>query len=199
MSESMKDLEKKFYIYPKTEVCINDFEANGYVLDIGGGGEGILGKLKPDQVVAIDLRKGELEEAGPGPLQIVMDARELQFLDASFENATAFYSLMYLKTEEDQQQVLHEIARVLKPGGKFLLWDVSVPSQPEGESREMYLVFLTIRVAGQEINTGYAQPWPSKTHDVSYYAGLAKQAGLRLVSQEQTDHLFCLEFEKADA
>jgi len=200
MSDERKDLEKRFFIYPQTTVCVKDFEAEGHILDIGGGGEGIIGKLKPDQVVAIDLRKRELEEAGPGPLQIIMDARDLQFLDGSFRNVTAFYSLMYVRSNSDQQQVFHEIARVLKPGGRFLCWDVRASTQPEGESREMYLVFLRIQyAAGREVNTGYAQPWPETTRDAEHYTRLAQTAGLQLVSTERQEHLFFLQFEKPAA
>ena len=39
-------------------------------MDICGGGEGIIGQMKPAQVIAIDLSKRELEEAPPGPLKI---------------------------------------------------------------------------------------------------------------------------------
>jgi len=45
-------------------------------LDIGGGGEGVIGQMKGKQVIAIDPNRRELEEAADGPLKIVMDARE---------------------------------------------------------------------------------------------------------------------------
>ena len=42
-------------------------EEGADILDIGGGGEGIIGKLKGEQVVAIDPNKRELEEAARRP------------------------------------------------------------------------------------------------------------------------------------
>jgi hypothetical protein len=63
----------------------------GYVLDIGGGGEGVIGRMEGLQVVAIDTREDELLEAPEGPLKVVMDARDLQFLDGTFFAATAFF------------------------------------------------------------------------------------------------------------
>jgi exopolyphosphatase/guanosine-5'-triphosphate,3'-diphosphate pyrophosphatase len=67
------------------------------VLDIGGGGEGVIGRLKGRDAVAVDIRKEELEEAVDGPLKIIMDARDLKFLDESFHTATAFFSMMYIR------------------------------------------------------------------------------------------------------
>ena len=81
------------------EVVVADFPASGLILDIGGGGEGIIGRLKGDQVVAIDRIKRELERRR-WSLKIVMNAGDLQFLDASFATATAFFSLMFMPTAE---------------------------------------------------------------------------------------------------
>ena len=38
-------------------------ELQGKILDIGGGGEGIIGRLYGPQVIAIDYRQDELDEA----------------------------------------------------------------------------------------------------------------------------------------
>lgn len=62
----------------------------GGILDIGGGGEGVIGLCYGEKVVAIDLRKDELEQAPDGPLKIVMDAKELSFLEDSFDAVASF-------------------------------------------------------------------------------------------------------------
>jgi ubiquinone/menaquinone biosynthesis C-methylase UbiE len=98
----MGELENKFYVFDTVELEVKDFESDGFILDIGGGGEGVIGRLKGRDVVAIDIRREELEEAVDGPLKIVMDARDLKFLDGSFNTATAFFSMMYIKNREDQ-------------------------------------------------------------------------------------------------
>jgi len=67
--------EDRLFFFEKQEVAVNDFDSAGYILDIGGGGEGVIGKLKGEQVIAIDSSKRELEEAAAGPLKIVMDAK----------------------------------------------------------------------------------------------------------------------------
>ena len=93
----MEELEKRFYIFPQVEIDIDDFDHEGYILDIGGSGEGVIGQLKGKDVIAVDISKEELEEAPEGPLNIVMDARDLQFLDESFSTVTAFFAMMYLQ------------------------------------------------------------------------------------------------------
>src|SRR5512137_2386057 len=94
-------------------VTVPDFPAEGLILDIGGGGEGVIGQLKGKQVIAIDLMKRELESAPPGPLlKIVMDARDLNFLDGTFPTATVFFTFMYI-APADHEKVFREIHRVL--------------------------------------------------------------------------------------
>ena len=122
--------EERILFFDVQEVPLHDFEASGYILDIGGGGEGIIGRLKGEQVIAIDPSIRELEEAPSGPLKVVMDARDLQFLDSTFLTATAFFTLMYIKAA-DHERVLSEVLRALKPGGRFLIWEVVLPPRPE--------------------------------------------------------------------
>ncbi len=188
--------DDRMHFFDSQTVRVHDFESTGFILDIGGGGEGIIGLLKGQEVIALDLRKEELEEAPPGPLKIVMDAKELQFLDGAFGTATAFFSLMYLKSREDQQKVLAEVFRVLRSGGQFLIWDASVPQRPEGEESDIYVVMLSVSVADQTIGTGYGQPWPPETRDLAYYLDLAAGVGFRVTEQRQDGRLIFLHLKK---
>ena len=82
---------------------------HGRILDVGGGGEGVIGRLYPKQVVAIDNDADELYEA-PGDFErLLMDATEMTFPDASFDAATFFYSLMFM-TADEQRAALAEAA-----------------------------------------------------------------------------------------
>jgi len=87
------------YLSAAQKVTLADFTAEGFILDIGGGGEGIIGQLKGAQVVAIDPIRRELVESPAGPLKIVMDGSELKFLDATLQNVTAFFSFYVHVTE----------------------------------------------------------------------------------------------------
>jgi len=188
-------LEDLYFIYERQTIKVDDFESSGYVLDVGGGGEGIIGILKGQQVVAVDLRKSELEEAPNGPLKLVADARDLPFLNRTFATATAFFSLMYLGGRSDHRRVFAEVHRVLKPGGRFLIWDASV-SRPAETEKDGYIISLRVLVRDREIETGYGQPWPDEAHDPEFYVDLAEKAGFRLVSRRDNGRLFFLALEK---
>jgi len=191
----MASLEDRYFIYERQTVTVDDFESSGYVLDVGGGGEGIIGILKGGEVVAIDVRRSELEEAPGGPLKIVADARDLPFLDETFKTATAFFSLMYLKSSPDYQEVFAEVFRVLEPGGRFLVWDARI-TRPAETEKPSYVILLRVRVNGREIETGYGQPWPRDAHEPAFYVARADEAGFEIAAREEDGQLFFLELQK---
>ena len=59
-------IEDSYYLFEPVELEIKDFPAEGYILDIGGGGEGVIGRLKGQNVIAIDLRPEKMAEAAAG-------------------------------------------------------------------------------------------------------------------------------------
>ncbi|MDO9026727.1 MAG: hypothetical protein Q7U87_02470, partial [bacterium] len=91
MSDHKQAEEQNIFFLEEQELELEDFLSDGLVLDVGGGGSGVIGQLKGPQAVAIDLLLSELEEAPQGPLKIVMDAKELEFMDETFSAATAFF------------------------------------------------------------------------------------------------------------
>lgn len=101
-------------------------DLNGSILDIGGGGEGVIGQIYGHKVIAIDNRQEELDEAPDCCEKRLMDATDLLFSDESFDNVTFFYSLMYM-TKDTQKKAINEAVRVLKQGGRLLIWDSQFP------------------------------------------------------------------------
>lgn len=183
-----------FFMEPQA-ITLQDFDADGYILDIGGGGEGVIAQLKGDQVIAIDRFKSELEEAPPGGLKNVMDATDLQFLDDTFATATAFFALMYVGDDADCAQVFAETYRVLRPGGRFLIWDTVFPKQIE-PGKEIVALRLAVRLPGRVIETGYGVRWTGHERTVADYRGLARAAGFALLHEETRGPLFHLELRK---
>lgn len=173
----------KMHLFDRQDFKVADFQAVGYILDIGGGGEGIIGQMKPTQVVAVDLSKRELEEAPPGPLKIVMDATDLKFLDASFDTATAFFSLMYMRPEV-QQRVFAEVFRVLTRGGRWIIWDAAIPRALENDTRGPVFRFR-FQLPDRVVQTGYGTFWPEKPMDLNHYRRLAQEAGFEIARAEQ--------------
>ena len=93
-------MEEKIQFIELQKINLTDIELTGRILDIGGGGEAVIGLLKGELVVAIDRQKAELENAPSGDhLNIIMDAKDLQFLDETFDTVTAFFTLMYVPLE----------------------------------------------------------------------------------------------------
>ena len=178
----------KMHNYERQSLQLDDFDATGYVLDIGGGGEGVIGRLKPSQVVAIDLYKRELEESPAGPLKIVMDATDLKFLDASFDTVTAFYSLMYMRAEI-QKKVFAEAARVLKTGGRWLIWDAVIPAAVDSDTKGPVFYF-EFKLPRETVRTGYGTFWPPQPMDVAWYQALASEAGLKVASAKEQPGAF---------
>jgi len=186
--------EERLHRYDLQSIVLEDFDAEGYVLDIGGGGEGVIGQLKPHQVVAIDLSARELLGAPPGPLKIVMDATDLKFLDATFQTATSFFTLMYMKPE-DQVKALGELFRVLRPGGRLLVWDVILTARFD-PVKDIAVFPMHIRMPDRVIETGYGTFFPDAPHDVPYFVGLARRAGFEVVTERNAGRTFSLELRR---
>ncbi|MBY8989005.1 MAG: class I SAM-dependent methyltransferase [Candidatus Lokiarchaeota archaeon] len=188
-------MEEKVQFIDLQKIDLTDVELKGRILDIGGGGEGIIGQLKGEQVVAIDRRESELKEATPGDyLKIIMDAKELQFLDETFDTATAFFTLMYIPLS-NHQKVFQEIYRVTKKGGEFVIWDFKIPKR-EITDKEFYGLDLEVKIEEKEISTGYATKW-DKEQDLEYYLNLGTSIGFKILESDTTNEIFYIRFQKA--
>ena len=195
MRRKYKKLHKQdLCLLKKQTVVINDFSVDGLILDIGGGGEGVIGQFKGKQVVSIDSNKDELLEAAGDPLKIVMDATELKFLDNSFSLVTAFYSLMYM-TASDHERVFSEVFRVLKSEGLFRIWDVQLTQQGDTNQRG-FAVPIEIILPDRKISTGYGSYWPDEIYDSDYYIRLAKRMSFKLVEKSIINYSLSLVLQK---
>lgn len=165
-------------------------ELEGRILDIGGGGEGVIGRLYNKQVIAIDNRQDELDEAPSGFDKIVMDATYLDFEDNSFEHVTSFYTLMYMSSKE-QKQAISEAARVLVNGGELHIWDCNIPSAYP----EPFCVDVIVQLPNECISTTYGVG-KKDTQDENGIVMMGLNAGLKLIHISHNTYGFYLRFQK---
>ena len=182
---------KRLHVAEPQRVRVEDvFEDDDRILDLGGGGEGVIGQLRGPQVVAVDIRKEELDGAPSGPIKVVADARDLPFPEGSFDAATAFYFLMYVPAT-DRAAVLREAHRVLRPGGTFRIWDAAIPASGS-RARKTFVVPVRAELPERTIRTLYGVRWGGHEMSTDAIAQAAKEAGFTLARAEQAGASFFL-------
>ncbi len=187
-------LKVRAYTVGPYKIDLSDIKLEGRILDIGGGGQGVIGQFKGEQVVAIDPNKGELEEAPSiNDLKIIMDAKDLKFLDNTFDTTTAFYTFMYIPAE-DHEVIFKEIHRVLTRNGEFVLWDAIIPNRGD-DKRDIFFIELKIKISDKIIDAGYGVSW-DKEQGVNYFFSLSKSIGFELLESKEEKDAFYLRFRK---
>lgn len=166
-------------------------ELQGSILDIGGGGEGIIGRVYGAQVTAIDNRQEELDEAPDCCKKILMNAEDLAFPDRTFDNVTFFYSLMYMD-KETQEKALGEAARVLKQGKQLVIWDTAIDSAYP----EPFLAELAVDANGEAVHTTYGVIKDDGAQDSGRFIAFCREKGLELTEKEENGTDFQLCFRK---
>ncbi|RWZ52220.1 class I SAM-dependent methyltransferase [Halobacillus fulvus] len=114
-------------------------ERSWTVLDIATGGGHVAKELSRSagSVIATDLTKDMLENTarhlhGIHNIQFVIaDAEQLPFLDGTFDAVTCRIAAHHFPNPD---LFIHEVQRVLKPSGRFLMIDNIAPEQEELDS-----------------------------------------------------------------
>jgi ubiquinone/menaquinone biosynthesis C-methylase UbiE len=159
-------------IKPKQHISIREIPA-GTVLDIGGGGEGVIARVGGAAVVAVDKYLSEIDEArekAAGAAWLVADATALPFKSQSLDHATAFFSCMYMPNEV-KEKVFRETRRALKEGGEFWIWDT-----PISLKNQVFAIRLQVDLRDAErINTTYGVK--AKDQSAASISSLLRQVG----------------------
>jgi len=183
----------KYFETSRQSVDLRNVELAGRILDIGGGGEGIISQHFGDRVVAIDTRKEELEETPDIGLKIVMDACDLKFLDKSFDHITCFFSLMYMNRSEIEA-FFKEAHRVLRDDGYLWIWDITIPYPPQAD---VFVAQLDVVVSDElRVSTGYGIAW-TKAHSLEWLQEIDEANGFTICEKSTSDATFFLRMEKS--
>jgi len=183
-----------YLVEPQSVRLSREFAPGERILDLGGGGEGVIGFLYGSQVVAVDISKEELDETPAGPLKIVADARDLPFEDQSFDRATAFYFFMYL-CALDLTAVFRETFRVLRSGAAFDIWDSTIPPI-RGSERQLFVVPVKVALPQATIQTAYGVRWKDRVLSADDLTAIAASAGFSSSVCERIGGSFHIRFLK---
>lgn len=161
-------------------VAFLDARPDDTVLDLGCGVGHTLRRIAPSVRLAIgaDATPGMLEGARTLMAQgnitnvalVVAEAGSLPFLDASFDRVTCRLAAHHFT---DVAGAFAEVARVLRPGGRFVVADNYAPDDP---------------ALDRWINTLETLRDPShvREHTVSEWRGLLERAGFRVVREARS-------------
>lgn len=160
----------------------------GAILDIGGGGECVIGHLYGRQVMAVDKDPDALQHLPEKCTKIVSDARKLDFADGKFDHVTAFYALMDMDAQT-RREVLAEAARVLRKGGLMHIWDAEFDAYPAR-------VHLDIALPGQDLHADYEVLGQGKGLSLDQIRAFGEEAGLLLLMHRNNAGQISLCFQK---
>lgn len=193
----MSRFMRKLHVIKAQTIRIEDtFGDDEMIVDLGGGGEGVIGQLRGAQVTAVDIRQDELDEAPDGPIKVVADAKDLPFEDGSFDAATAFCFLMYVPSSE-RAAILKEAYRVLRPGGTMRIWEPTIPAPAsDAKARKTFVVPVRAKLPGRTVRTLYGVPWKGHTLSNDSIIQVAQEIGFALSNSEETRGSFFLTFTR---
>ncbi|UMM21349.1 hypothetical protein L5515_003067 [Caenorhabditis briggsae] len=181
LEEALKSLHQ--HIAAKLEL-----NENVHCLDIGCGIGGVMldiadfgAKLTGVTIAPNEAEIGNEKFAALGLSNkckiVAADCHKMPFEDSVFDVAYAIYSLKYIPNLE---KVMEEIQRVLKPGGKFIVYDLIKTNDYDKDNQ---LHFETLH------HLEYACGMPS-LHTQSEIEKSASSSGMALIEQENLEETF---------
>ena len=160
MEESESHIET-----PEQKITLERLRSGGLILDIGGGGEGLVSRIEGDRVCALDIRLSEIREAqihGHSSNWFVADGRSLCFPDETFDVVAMWFSLGYMSDWTIKRAVMQEAYRVLKRNGQLSMLASHIPET--GDSLILWATFTlpdgTLCKTGYGVKGGQNQTLP---------------------------------------
>lgn len=170
------------------KIELSELHSEGPILDIGGGGEGLVSRIEGAKVYAIDIRLSEIREAqihGPPANWFVGDGQSLCFQDSVFDVVTFWFSLGYMSDWSIKTNVLQEAYRVLGKEGKLSILASNIPKSCQ---RLTFWGHFTLP-DGTVSQTGYGVRG-GQDQTLDRMTTLLKKIGFKIQSQEDNDAWF---------
>ncbi len=189
--EHQVDLDRCL-VLPCNEINLDPIDREGPIIDLGGGGEGIIGLINGSKVIALDMDREELEGARNQAQDVIMDIRRMGLIRGSVPTVASFFTMMYLPRDA-WKEVFSEVRRVLRPGGEFWIWDARFRVPPNCEKDAQVILLRITDPQGTEIETGYGCTLHNQ--DMEDFVGLAED-GFRVIFRERKKDVFHLRLRK---
>lgn len=176
------------------KITLEQIETEGVVLDIGGGGEGLVSRIGGSKVCALDIQMNEIREAqihGPPANWFVGDGQALCFKEDVFDVVTLWFSLGYMSDWSTKQYVLEEAHRVLRKDGKLSILASLIPKNCE---RLIFWGHFTLP-DGFVSQIGYGVRG-GQDQTLERIADLLKDIRFKIQSQEDNDAWFRIQATK---
>ncbi len=162
--------------------------------------------LQPEKIIGVDISAGMLEVAKEkiqkkrltSQFEVqVGDSENLQFADNTFDAVTVAFGV---RNFENLNQGLAEIRRVLKPGGRAIILELSNPKRfPVKQLFHFYfhkiVPFIGRFISKDSSAYSYLPESVSKFPDGQHFAALTKEAGFRTTRVMPQTLGFCTIYE----
>ncbi|MBY9001428.1 MAG: class I SAM-dependent methyltransferase [Candidatus Heimdallarchaeota archaeon] len=179
-------------VIKRIQKIVIDAVPEGTILDIGGGGEGIIAQIGRERVTAVDKFQSEIDGAkqkAPEANWILADAQNLDFSDGHFDSATSFFSIMYMSNKV-KKEVFKEIYRVISDEGEFWIWDASISKE-----KGVFLVKIKVILPDQTVvRTGYGVS--SKIQTVNSIKEMLEEVGFNVEIIESNKQWYFMKAKK---
>ncbi|MFW9961755.1 MAG: class I SAM-dependent methyltransferase [Candidatus Thorarchaeota archaeon] len=176
------------FMVPPQDIVLPQISTEGLVLDIGGGGEGLVSRIAGNNVCAVDYRISEIREAqihNPPANWFAADGRALPFQDSTFDIATLWFSLGYMNEWSTKEAVLTEVLRTLKNEGKVLIMASRIDCK---EQRLVFSAHFTLP-DGTVSKTGYGVRG-NQNQILDTIDTLVREVGFKNIQSENHDWWF---------
>lgn len=180
---------------PVQTIYLDDLPKDRLILDIGGGGEGLVSRIGGKRVCAVDYRMSEILEAkihGPPANWFVADAMSLPFQDRSFDMVTLWFSLGYMTGWTTKERIMAQSFRALKTEGDLSIYAGRI------DCREEHFIFnaLFILPDGTVSKVGYGVQG-NQGQTIDRVCSLLKKVGFDDLQVEDNDWWFKVHAHRA--
>ncbi|MDD3804310.1 MAG: class I SAM-dependent methyltransferase [bacterium] len=182
-----------------TEIKINDIDFDkvdikGKIIDIGGGGEGIVEKRFKKNVIAVDKSLRELTETENVSLKVASDGGALPFKDNSFDSAAFFFSMMYMPVSMRIRN-LAEVNRVLKNNSSLHIFEPRVICR-NYKPIHLIKVRMNVKTGGKRVNASYGSVFAKKSQNLSHFTKIGLLTGFSIEQVNDYREWFHIIFSK---